>query len=740
MQWADKKYSRDDTGTVSSSYTFAKPEVQLPVQVYPNYNRQVNQRKKQVSNASEIQNRILRARKENLALKRAIVQKSLAQQHEFFQQQEKGQLNNLAHTNNEQSAQRSYSEIPEFSNSDFGMSATPSKSTLSSLSSEPEITRDVSKQSFASLASSASKGKALSERKKANVDIKKTEDHQSKDAISDADSMTGREAMTSDYRKKSIAKSISDNDSDSIVSKGKSRKKTRKRRDSSSTEELRKLAQHVDAAIEENKRALNGDLNSNSNLEPGKSEASIQEKSKKKAEDKKRRQELKSRIDSLLQSTVHEKKPLWRHKLKGNHNPLPEHIMKGKQLFRVVGRMVLDFYVKPMLSLQLKQQLRKHLDADALYKNILLFLDSCGIWIGRAVKLPISSIIQDNTLNFCPVERNIMRRRGRATNLQGRMLQLKVRVTSIVRGICGLELPSPHVCEFLKNLISDGNFFRDGFLFDFEQQRLEFNSIGATRNVVEPAPEQDLLSVLQSSERAQKAIFAYGGKAYKINRAKILIKNFLLTRVLVNNILLAPWHHGLCHEPKVGTSDVLFNLRMVATVMYEILAFTDEDFPNIVHVSKKKPRRKMKQSDGAQDNPKVLDPSESKDEISTPRAGGGNDKPNKVLGWLSDTLDSVMGTDYMAKDQELNQLESNLLQRRPPYDILQNIHCYLFEPEYLSAVRLVIDVWIRDLSGELDDWILKVTRHVVQLLVDAEEEKRKKFFEDGEDDINLEKN
>ena len=43
MQWADKKYSRDDTGTVSSSYTFAKPEVQLPVQIYPNYNRQVNQ-------------------------------------------------------------------------------------------------------------------------------------------------------------------------------------------------------------------------------------------------------------------------------------------------------------------------------------------------------------------------------------------------------------------------------------------------------------------------------------------------------------------------------------------------------------------------------------------------------------------------------------------------------------------------------------------------------------------------
>ncbi|CAE7450676.1 unnamed protein product, partial [Symbiodinium microadriaticum] len=50
-----------------------------------------------------------------------------------------------------------------------------------------------------------------------------------------------------------------------------------------------------------------------------------------------------------------------------------------------------------------------------------------------------------------------------------------VRMTAIVHGLCTLETPAPPVLSFLSSLISDGNFFRDGYLYSFEKQKLELD-------------------------------------------------------------------------------------------------------------------------------------------------------------------------------------------------------------------------------------------------------------------------
>lgn len=59
---------------------------------------------------------------------------------------------------------------------------------------------------------------------------------------------------------------------------------------------------------------------------------------------------------------------------------------------------------------------------------------------------------------------------------QQRMMQLKVRMQSIVRGLVALEMPPPHITSFLSGLIADDNYFSANFLFAFEHAQLDFNT------------------------------------------------------------------------------------------------------------------------------------------------------------------------------------------------------------------------------------------------------------------------
>lgn len=132
-------------------------------------------------------------------------------------------------------------------------------------------------------------------------------------------------------------------------------------------------------------------------------------------------------------------------------------------------------------------------------------------------------------------------------------------MTSIVRGICSLEEPSPHIQAFLTTLLSDGNFFRDGYLYPLEKERLQFDrygtflrwtfifaalvmyysviySLGATRDVVMLTDEKALVEKLtrtrggDGGDDLMRNILQLDGKSYDITRAKMIIKNYLLTR------------------------------------------------------------------------------------------------------------------------------------------------------------------------------------------------------------------
>jgi hypothetical protein len=110
-------------------------------------------------------------------------------------------------------------------------------------------------------------------------------------------------------------------------------------------------------------------------------------------------------------------------------------------------------------------------------------------------------------------------------------------VKAIVQNIVKSGMPPSHILKFLAVLIEDGNYFRDGFLFDCEIEKLDFNrcfetsnkfyefinvfsSLGATRAMLVPAPN--------NSDAA--SVIVIKGKKYFYDRAKLVIQNFLLIK------------------------------------------------------------------------------------------------------------------------------------------------------------------------------------------------------------------
>ena len=168
--------------------------------------------------------------------------------------------------------------------------------------------------------------------------------------------------------------------------------------------DMKRLSDHLNAAIDDNQKLLAGELSLyeskgliNENNLP---HEDYEKKKKQKQEEKQKRQKLKIQMDSLLQGQLLNILPLWRHRLRGNINPKSEEILKGKSLFRVACIVVLYFYVKPQISILNRKSQTRSSEMDSLLKSILLFLDNSGHWIGKVVRLPISSIIQVFFISF----------------------------------------------------------------------------------------------------------------------------------------------------------------------------------------------------------------------------------------------------------------------------------------------------------------------------------------------------
>ena len=59
-------------------------------------------------------------------------------------------------------------------------------------------------------------------------------------------------------------------------------------------------------------------------------------------------------------------------------------------------------------------------------------------------------------------------------------------------------------------------------------------------------------------------------------------------------------------------------------------------------------------------------------------------------------------------------MEERLLAGRPTFEKLSDLHICLFKKTALRTARPLLDGWMEELSGELDDWLSKVLMHVLE--------------------------
>jgi hypothetical protein len=374
--------SRDDT----HDYHQLKSNVKIyPQDPYPSGHPP---RAPETNVFSELE-RLRRVRQENVAIKSRIAQSTIAQNAQPKYREHDQPPSNYALNSSEDSKTEEVRWLENEMASRKASHTSSHRELERSDTDDKHMSGEASKASLRSNASVGSIKKHPSRRYDDSSDEEAQGNVEESDGDSEDSSYSRRKKKEKQRKGKGKEKESSKTSSKVKEKKGngkRERKSKGRGEDSAVAMELQKIRDHMAAMIDDNRDIMDQAASS--------SEAGAGDLEELQQREKKRRQEMKSKINSLLSKGDTYRMPLWRHRLAGTRNPLPESVMRGKQLFRMAARLVLHFYVQPQLRVQQRRQGRKNADLDALMKNLILFLEACGTWLGKAVKLPVASILQ----------------------------------------------------------------------------------------------------------------------------------------------------------------------------------------------------------------------------------------------------------------------------------------------------------------------------------------------------------
>ena len=220
---------------------------------------------------------------------------------------------------------------------------------------------------------------------------------------------------------------------------------------------------------------------------------------------------------------------------------------------------------------------------------------------------------QDPTLDFEPRPYPV---EAPGVTFQHRMLQLKVRVKAIIHSLKAADRPPDNLLDFFVTLFEDDNYFGERYLWPCEAAQLVFNDDAGTRNMIiatggdgfEAATDgsdnedDSTLTPLAPSFASSNApsfepsnalgklvagftkpptnpknlvtLTSRPGVEFDIGRARMMLQNFLLVRMLVGHVVLTPWTCSACRRPSKKPR-VINNYRIVATLFYEMIAQND---------------------------------------------------------------------------------------------------------------------------------------------------------------------
>ena len=379
-----------------------------PALLGPTRNRKVVPQK----DVNEIKAKIVQARIRNLAIKRAIVQQNLKTNHTFSEQVPSESSKALTISTSQDDIEVPPSDITDSINDLEAQVERAKNNNLRKIpSSVQQKTKDVSssdlkteiaQDSKEEINHSSNESANMNTSKRPHVPMLPLGNPENSDHITKKNNPTQPLGVFSNRTF----------EGDKMKKKKKREKKAKiqleklSKEDEELAESLIKVMDNINKEIQYNK-AIIGENDTkkpvSSRVEGGLNAPldSYRMKELRRNEERKKRAEARAKIDSLLNNDKLEFKiPRWRHELNGNKNPKSEQILKGKSLFRLVARLVLYFYAKPIVRVRIMRIMGRDALKEDFTKSILLSLDTCASWLTALTKVPLSSIVQVNSICF----------------------------------------------------------------------------------------------------------------------------------------------------------------------------------------------------------------------------------------------------------------------------------------------------------------------------------------------------
>jgi len=443
------------------------------------------------------------------------------------------------------------------------------------------------------------------------------------------------------------------------------------------------IADQMSRAINDNKSILAPKIDTD--------KEKLETKVSKDAERKRYKAVLESRDES------HDVMPMWRHRMRGRFNPPPSLVLKGKRLFIVVVWGIIIFYARPYTCVMREKKKNRDRNTVELKKNITMFADGCDDWLGQLVRVTISSVENDTSLDFEPTDSFV---NNRNMPLKQRILQLKIRVKSIIDSITSSQLPS-HFIELLVSMIDDGNYFFKEFLFEYETKLLDFDSLGGTRNML-ILPRSDY-----NYNGKPKVLFEVGFGRSRIDalKGRTLIQNFILIKILISHILLSPWNFGVAKKPTNNINRLVNNHRVLATVIYEILRLVDPEIPAIEQVAISQISEENHDEGNDIKQPTNEGENNEGDEQQYNDAAAKTKKIDEEDSRFEKFVGVLLGRTKKSKEIASNSIEERILGHRSSFCSLQEIHNLLLPSKSFDDVRKETSGWMLEFANKLEVWI-----------------------------------
>ena len=214
------------------------------------------------------------------------------------------------------------------------------------------------------------------------------------------------------------------------------------------------------------------------------------------------------------------------------------------------------------------------------------------------------------------------------------MMQLKVLVRTVIKLLVDGS-PPEYLLDFLQIFVLDGNYYFEGFLYEYEVNMMEYDQYGAVHLMQKLVRDEDTKGAQNTSKQPSNSqsvggtnpvdvpvvpplelpdahasvnkfidgaaldpinpIVKVGDNLVHARRMRVLIIHYLLLSCFLGRVIMSPWELKFVPMPRMTDSrEQLTNLRILATVIYEAIRRIE---PNIPPVPEKEQREEQERKE-----------------------------------------------------------------------------------------------------------------------------------------------